>query len=150
LPIFPARAESPETPHLEFLKLYIEQLGTIEEIRDGAAKEFKTDPDTQRVADCVHTMTQYQLELSIQISAMQEVHLNEPLDWLPGGLVDYDKEKLDLYKKYGDGCATMLAGPKPTVNYGKIAASLPKINAQVEFVDKGIFKIAPAVPLGDA
>jgi hypothetical protein len=83
LPIFPARAESPETPHLEFVKLYIEQLGTIEEIRDRAAKEFKTDPDTQRVADCVHTMTQYQLELSTQISAMQEAHLNKPLDWLP-------------------------------------------------------------------
>jgi hypothetical protein len=62
-----------------------------------------------------------------------------------GRLVEYDKEKLDLYKNYGDGCATMLAGPKPTVDYGKIAASLPKINAQVEFVDKGIFKIAPAV-----
>jgi hypothetical protein len=39
----------------------------------------------------------------------------------------------------------MMEGPKPDVDYGKIAASLPKINAQAEFIDQGIFKIAPAV-----
>jgi hypothetical protein len=145
LPVLSARAESAETPHLAFVKLYIEQLEAIEEIRDAAAKELKTDPDTQRIADCVHTMTQYQLELSTQISAMQDVHLNKPLDWLPGGLVEYNKQKLDLYKQYGDACETMLAGPKPGVDYGKIVASLPKINAQVEFIDKGIFQATPAV-----
>jgi hypothetical protein len=143
--IVSARAESSETPHLAFVKLYIEQLEAIEDIRDAAAKELETDPDTQMVSDCVHTMTQYQLELATQISAMQDVHLNKPLDWLPGGLVDYNKQKLDLYKQYGDGCATMLAGPKPGVDYGKITASLPKIIAQVEFIDKGIFKTAPVV-----
>lgn len=141
----PALAENSETPHLQFVKLYIEQLGAIEDIRDAAAKELNTDPVTERVADCVHTMTQYQLELSTQISAMQNVHLNKPLDGLASGLVDYNKQKLDLYKQYGDACATMLAGPKPGVDYGKITATLPKIRVVVEFIDQGIFKTAPAV-----
>jgi hypothetical protein len=141
----PTLAESSETPHLEFVKLYIEQLGAIEDIRDAAAKELNTDPITQRVADCVHTMTQYQLKLSTQISAMQDVHLNKPLDGLPSGLADYYKQKLDLYKQYGDACSAMMEGPKPGVDYRKIAASLPKINAVVEFIDEGIFKTAPAV-----
>jgi hypothetical protein len=57
----PARAESSETPHIEFVKLYIEQLGAIEGIRDTAEKEIKTESENQRVSDCVHTMTQYQL-----------------------------------------------------------------------------------------
>ena len=142
LSIFAARAAPPETPHLEFVKLYIEQLGAIEEIRDAAAKELVTDPDTQRVADCVHTMTQYQLELSTQISAMQGVHLSKPLDFLPEGIADFDKQKMGLYKQYSDGCAAILEGPKPNVDYGKLTASLPKINAQVEFIDQGIFKTA--------
>jgi len=77
-----ALAESSETPRLEFVKLYIEQLGAIEAIRDAAEKELATDPDTQRVADCVHTMMQYQLELSTQVAAMQGVHLNKPFDGL--------------------------------------------------------------------
>jgi len=141
----PALAESSETPHLEFVKLYIEQLGAIENIRDAAAKELTTDPATQRIADCVHTMTQYQLELSTQISAMQGVHLNKPLESFPQGIADFEEQKLELYKQYGDVCSAMMEGPKPNVDYGKLTASLPKINAQVEFIDQGIFKVAPAV-----
>lgn len=140
-----AYAQSAETPHLEFVKLYIEQLGAIEGIRDAAAKELTTDPDTQRVADCVHTMTRYQLELSTQIPAMQGVHLNKPFDGLAENIAEFDRQKLALYKQYGDGCATLLEGPKPNVDYGKITAALPKINAQIEFIDQGIFKAAPAV-----
>jgi len=141
----PVPAQNSETPHLEFVKLYIAQLEAVENIRDAAAKELTTDPDTQRVADCVHTMTQYQLELSTQISAMQGVHLSKPFDFLPQGIADFDRQKRDLYKQYGDGCTAMMEGPKPNVDYGKIAAGLPNINAQVEFIDQGIFKTAPAV-----
>jgi hypothetical protein len=140
-----AYAQSSETPHLYFVKLYIEQLGAIENIRDASAKELQTDPATQRLADCVHTMTQYQLELSTQIPAMRGVHLNKPFDGLSEGIADFDQQKLDLYKLYGEGCATMLQGPKPNVDYGKITAALPKIRAQIEFIDQGIFKTAPAV-----
>lgn len=43
----PARAASSETPHLEFVKLYIDQLEAMENIRDAAAKELTTDPETQ-------------------------------------------------------------------------------------------------------
>jgi hypothetical protein len=69
----------------------------------------------------------------------------KPFDFLSEGIADFDKQKRDLYKQYGDGCAAMMEGPKPIVDYGKITASLPKINAQVEFIDQGIFKTAPTV-----
>ena len=39
----------------------------------------------------------------------------------------------------------MMEGPKPNVDYGKLTASLPKIRAQIDFIDQGIFKTAPAV-----
>jgi hypothetical protein len=143
--LYSAHAENSETPYLKFVKLYVEQLEAVEDIRDTAAKEIKTDPDTQRLADCVHTMTKYQLELSTQISAMQQAHLSKPFDWLPGSLAEYNKKKLYLYEQYGDACTALLEAPKPNVDYGKLAAELPKIDAQVEFIDKGIFKLAPAV-----
>jgi hypothetical protein len=133
----PAHAE---TPHLEFVKSYIEQLGAIERIRDDAAKELQADDATQRIADCVRTMTKYELELTTQIAMMQQVHLNKPFDGLAENIVEFETQKRDLYKQYGDGCTTMMEGPKPNVDYGKIAASLPKINAQVEFIDKANFK----------
>jgi hypothetical protein len=42
-----------------------------------------------------------------------------------------------------------MEGPKPNVDYGRIAASLPKINAQIEFIDKGIFQAAQAETRGN-
>jgi hypothetical protein len=39
----------------------------------------------------------------------------------------------------------MMEGPKPGVDYGKIAATLPNIRAQLEYIDQGIFEVAPAV-----
>lgn len=141
----PARPESSETPHLEFVKLYIEQLGAIERIRDDAAKELLADDATQRIADCVRAMTKYQLELTAQIGLMQRVHLNKPFDGLVENIVEFEKQKRDLYKQYGDGCTTMMEGPRPNVDYGKIAAGLPKINAQIEFIDKAIFQASPAI-----
>ncbi len=134
-----------ESPNLEFVKLYVEQLGAVERIRDNAEKELAADTPAQRIADCVRTMTRYQLELTVQISAMRGIHLNKPFDSLPVGIADLDQQKLQFYRQYGDACTTMMEGPKPNVDYGKIAASLPKINAQVEFIDEGIFKISPTV-----
>jgi len=142
-----ACAESPETPPLAFVQLYIAQLGDIEDIRDAAAKENEQDKDdnTKTMADCVHTMIQYQLELSTAIAAMQAVHLNKDFEFLPKAIADYDKAKLDIYKQYDDGCTAMMEGPKPNVDYGNIASSLPKLRALVENIDKGIYKTAPAV-----
>jgi hypothetical protein len=145
LHIFPACAKTSETPHLEFVKSYIDQLEATENIRDAAAKELETSTNSQRMADCVHTMTQYQLVLSTGISAMQDVHLSKPLDSFPQGLVDFYQQKLELYKQYGNACAAMMAGPKPGVDYGKMTTALPKIRAEIEFIDQGIFKMAPAV-----
>jgi hypothetical protein len=40
---------------------------------------------------------------------------------------------------------TLLAGPEPDVNYGKLTARAPEITAQVEQIDKIIFTIAKAM-----
>ena len=40
---------------------------------------------------------------------------------------------------------TLLAGPEPDVNYGKLTARAPEITAQVEQIDKIIFTIAKAI-----
>lgn len=76
---------------------------------------------------------------------MRGVRLDKPFDELPEDIADFDQEKLALYKQYGADCAVMLEGPKPNVDYGKIAAALPNINERIEFINQGIFKTAPVV-----
>jgi hypothetical protein len=39
----------------------------------------------------------------------------------------------------------MMAGPKPNVDYGALAAEAPKLNAQLEFLDQALFQSTPLV-----
>jgi hypothetical protein len=43
------------------------------------------------------------------------------------------------------GAKTLLAGPEPGVNYGKLTARAPELTAQVEQIDKSIFDMAKAM-----
>jgi hypothetical protein len=40
---------------------------------------------------------------------------------------------------------TIMAGPEPGVNYGKLTARMPELTAGVEEIDKSIFDIAKAM-----
>jgi hypothetical protein len=44
------------------------------------------------------------------------------------------------YKIMGKICEQFLAGPRPDVNYGELTSLLPGLRADLEFIDKGIFK----------
>ena len=91
LGVFPAHAEVRETPHLQFVSTYIEQLGAIEKIRNDAENELKADGAVGRLPDCIRNMTKYQLELSAQISTLASMHLNPPFDGVIDQITDFTK-----------------------------------------------------------
>jgi hypothetical protein len=39
----------------------------------------------------------------------------------------------------------MIAGPKPRVDYGKLAAEMPQLRAQLDFIDKGLMTVSAGV-----
>src|SRR5208337_3689333 len=57
----------------------------------------------------------------------------------------FDEEKIRLYQRLIDISGAFLAGPKPNVDYGKLAAEVPKIRAQLEYIDHSLFDTAPLV-----
>ena len=44
-----------------------------------------------------------------------------------------------------DICSTIIAGPKPGVDYGQIAVDMPKITANIEYLDHTLFQASPLV-----
>ena len=52
------------------------------------------------------------------------------------------QERIVLVHAMNQMSKTLLAGPQPYVNYGKLTAPAPEITAQVEQIDKIIFTIA--------
>jgi hypothetical protein len=145
LPIYSVKADEQETPHLKFVRTYIQQLGALEHIRDEAAQELKVNGGADSLPDCIRNMTRYQLELGSQIETLKSMHLKPPFETLVSGIEDFDTQKLELYKKISDICSTLIAGPKGNVDYGELAADAPKINALIEFIDKALFKLSPMI-----
>jgi len=54
-------------------------------------------------------------------------------------------QKADLSGEIVQAAQTMLAGPKPDVDYGKLAGHMPEVTAQIEYVNETIFKATPMV-----
>jgi hypothetical protein len=110
----------------------IRELGELERLRSLAFDELKADANNRnQMASCVRNSTRFQLELRTQISMMRGMKLNPPFAELPAQISEFNEKRIDLYNRMGEGCATILAGPKPNIDYGAVAAEVPKITAEL-------------------
>jgi len=138
-------ASKPETPHLEFVTEYLRELSAIEDIRVNAAvDENKNDP-TSMFAEVIHTGTLMQLELKSQIGMLKQMRLDDPFSDLIPGIIGFYQDKIDRWQRLIDISSEFIGGPKVHVDYGKLGAEVPKVRAQLEYVDQGLLKIMPMV-----
>ena len=76
---------------------------------------------------------------------IRQITLAPPLNELPSNISEIYDDKAAIHKKLSASCAEMMAGPKPNVDYGALAAEAPKLNAQLEFLDQALFHSTPLV-----
>ena len=139
-------AQKPETQHLAFVIEYIRQLAAIENIRTSGAQELKPDAEFNDVAsNAVYTSTRMQLELKVQIATLKEMRLDKPFEEVIPDLVKLYQQKAELWAALGEIFGTVLEGPKPNVDFGKLAATVPRVRATLDSADEAIFKIAPLI-----
>jgi hypothetical protein len=130
----------------DFVSEYVHQIGTLENIRAQGESDLSQN-DQNRLADCIRNSTRFKLELSAQIETLKGVSFKPeaPLNDVITTIIFWDQQKLDLWQKFGEGCATMMAGPKPGVDYGQLAAKMPEITAQMQYADESLFKMTPLI-----
>jgi hypothetical protein len=135
-----------ESSHLQFVTEYIRELGELERLRSVAFDEQNADANAfNKMASCVRGSTRFDLELRTQISMMRGMKLNPPFEELPSNIGEFNQRRIELYNRMGEGCAAILAGPKPNIDYGAISAEMPKITAEMEYIDHALFQAAPFV-----
>lgn len=140
-------AEKPETSHLAFVTQYVRELAAIENIRSSAEQELKEGQGTpgEVFSNGIHASTLIQLELRFQINTLKGMHLNQPFDQLIPNLTVFYERKIALHQRLIDIGSAFLAGPKPGVDYGKLAAEMPKIRAELEYIDHSQFDSTPLI-----
>lgn len=127
-----------------FVQEYIRELSAIEDVRAKAEGEFKEDP-SHLMPSCVRNGTRFQLQLTESIGMLKSYSLGKRFDWLVPNIVGFYQEKLRQYTDMVEICSQMLAGPKPNVDYGALAAEMPKITARLDYIDESLFKASPAI-----
>ena len=139
-----ASAPNQTNDNLTFVLEFIRELQATERIRSLGEQELK-EKGVDKIAVSIRNSTRVQLELGSSVRILNRVRLKPPIDFLPQSIIDTYRQKIELHQLMIDICSQLLAGPYPGVDYGKLAAEMPKITASLEFVDETIFKTTPAV-----
>ena len=129
-------------PH-EFVSAYIRALDTTESGRELAKKELRAENNSMSAV--VRNGTRMSLELGARIRLFESMRLDKPVEWLIPDIVALYRQQLELNTTLVDTARTFLEGPKPGVDYAHLAAVMPEIAAQLEFLDKTLFQVTPAV-----
>ena len=130
-----------------FVKEYVRELTALESIRDSAEKELAQSAanPSARMSDCIRNGQRYQLELNLDISQLKQAKFAKPVDDVPSMVVQFYQQKLEQYRQMSEICSIIIAGPKPGVDYGQLAADMPKITANIEYLDHSLFELCPLV-----
>lgn len=138
----PAYAQ--ENTSLDFVSEFIRELGAVEKIRSTGEQELK-EKDGNPFAGSIRNSTRVQLELRASIGMLNGMHLKPPIDGLPQSIIELYKQKIEFHQKLIDIASQFMAGQKPSVDYGKLTAEMPKITASLEYLDETLFKVTPVV-----
>ncbi len=143
-------AEKKETSHYEVVDEYIRSLGTTYNLQQVAKKDIEVDnksddPAIAGLMSGIRNSTRVKLELNYSIQKLKGMNLNNPFDTLLPTTIDFYKNKHELHDDLIKIATNLLSGPKPGVDYGKMAAIMPQITAQVEYIDESIFQLMPMV-----
>lgn len=142
-------AVKPETPHLAFVTEYIRELSAYEELRakgeqENAEAQGSTD-STAIFTSMIHSSTLFQLELRTDVARLKDMRLNPPFDFLIPSITDFYAQKIKLWQRMSDIGTAFIGGPQPGVDYSQLTAEMPKLRANLDYIDQALFEAAPAI-----
>jgi len=137
----------PETPHLEFVTEYIRELAAVERIRAAGEEENNQDKKDDKLpfASAIHTSTLFELELGSQVKMLKGMRLNAPFDELIPNIAAFHERKIVLWRRMREISSAFIGGPKDGADYSKLAAEMPQIRGELDFIDQSLFEATPGV-----
>jgi hypothetical protein len=141
-----AKTRKPETPHLEFVKEYIRELTSDEDLLASAEKQLSqvTTP-AEQFSTGIYISKSIQLELNFQIGELKTMRLDSPYETMIPSLIGFYQHEIELHQKVIEVSSKFLEGPKPEVDFGALAAKLPQLRAELEATQKAVFEATPLV-----
>lgn len=142
------------TSPYEFASVFVEHLVDTHQIEEIANREIEeiqkssknSNQQEKFLLSAIRNGTRAKLKLNFMISRLKQVQLADSnFTKLTPYLIEMLARKVDLFDEIIQSAKALLAGPKPDIDYGKLAGHMPEVTAQVEFVNESIFQATPMV-----
>lgn len=137
-------AQAGDLPQYQFFSEYVRHLIAIHDLQAKATKELAESVSlTDKNMTAIRSSTRIKLELGQSIGMMKGLKLADPFEDLPAHMTTLYRQEIDMHDALIELASQFVAGPKPGVDYGQLAATMPKISAELEFIDETLFKATP-------
>jgi hypothetical protein len=138
-------AKADVDPRIAFFREYVREIIELHRLREQASKELAESPSAdQKLATMVRVGSRYKIQTSVNVAMLQNIKLDAPCKSFADGLRDVNELRWSKHAELVAAAQELISGPKPGVDYGKISARVPEINAELEQVDRTTFTIAAA------
>jgi hypothetical protein len=130
---------------LAFVTEYVRELFAIENIRASGEQALSQSTNEEKFSNAIYTSKRMQFELRLQIDILKGMHLDPPFETLIPNIIKFDESKIELLQRLIDISSAFISGPKPGVDYGKLAADMPQIRAAKDYIDQSLFESTPLI-----
>jgi hypothetical protein len=119
-----------ETPHLAFVKEYLRELISDEDLKTNGQKELSEAKTTEeQISTGIYFSKSVQLELRSQIRMLNVMRLAKPFETLIPDLIGFYQRQVELHQSLIDIDSKFIAGPRSGVglsSFGCESASDPR------------------------
>ena len=129
-----------KTARIALAQEFVRELEVLYRLQETAKKEF-----AEHSSGAGKLTTDTLFEMNDSINRLSMINVDARWAEFRDALKKLHRERIVLVHEMNQMSKTLLAGPEPDVNYGKLTARGPEITAQVEQIDKIIFTISKAM-----
>jgi len=142
----PLAGNAQKAARIALAQEFVRELEVIYRFQETAKKEFAEDSSGPgKLMTGIRVGSRTLFEMNDSINRLSMINVDARWAEFRDALKKLHQERIVLVHEMNQMSKTLLAGPEPDVNYGKLTARAPEITAQVEQIDKIIFTIAKAM-----
>src|SRR5258706_5269427 len=143
-----AQAERPpgateKTARIALVREFVREMEVLYRLQETAKKEFAEDSSTAgKLTTSIRVGTRTLFEMQENVSRLHMIGLDTRWGEFRDLLNSFHNQRMLAVQEMNQMSKAMLSGPAPDVNYGAMTARAPELTAQVEQIDKSMFKMS--------
>jgi hypothetical protein len=141
-----APGNAQKTARIALAQEFVRELEVLYRLQETAKKEFAEDGSTPgKLMTGIRVGSRTLFEMKDSINRLGMIKVDARWAEFRDMLKLLHQQRIEIVQEMNQMSKTLLAGPEPGINYGKLTARAPELTAQTEELDKSIFTMAQAI-----